>query len=237
MPYDKIEIPTPKELFLRQIEDQIISGRLAIGEKLPTERELEAETGISKSVIHFALKDLERMGFVKIVPRQGIYVDDYARTGSFDTLNEILRYNGGKLTVKMLTDMTELRNALEGGALIKLAANHTEEDISKLRASVEELREVVGEEMHSAELAEIAKKFHYLICDLSGNDFFPLVMNAFAPLSNVVWQYCVHFWGAERFVEHDEIIIGMIERGEGHEAQKFIEDLFARYLEAFNPNL
>ncbi len=232
MPYSKIEIPTPKELFIRQIEDQIISGRLAVGEKLPTERELETETGISKSVIHFALKDLERIGFVKIIPRQGIYVDDYARSGSFETLNEILRYNGGKLTVKMLTEMTELRNALEGGALIKLATNHSDEDINKLRASVDELREVAGEDMHPSELAEIAKKFHYLICDLSGNDMFPLVMNAFAPLSNLVWQYCVHFWGAERFIEHDEKIISMIEHGEGHEAQKFIEDLFAQYLEA-----
>jgi len=232
MPYNKIEIPTPKELFIRQIEDQIISGQLAIGEKLPTERELEAETGISKSVIHFALVDLERMGFVKIVPRQGIYVDDFARTGSFETLNEILRYNGGKLTAKMLTEMTELRNAIEGGALIKLAASHTDEDINKLRASVDELRAVIGEDLSIFELADIAKKFHYQICDLSGNDMFPLVMNAFAPLSNAVWQYCVRFWGAEKFVEHDENVIGMIERGEGHEAQKYIEDIYVQYLEA-----
>jgi len=232
MPYNKIEIPTPKELFIRQIEDQIISGRLAVGEKLPTERELEAETGISKSVIHFALVDLERMGFVKIVPRQGIYVADYARTGSFETLNEILRYNGGKLTVKMLTEMTELRNAIEGGALIKLAANHTDEDINKLRATVDELRAVIDEELSIFDLADIAKKFHYQICDLSGNDMFPLVMNAFVPLSNKVWEYCVRFWGVEKFIEHDENVISMIERGEGHEAQKYIEDIFAQYLEA-----
>ena len=29
-----------------------------------------------------------------------------------------------------------------------------------------------------------------------------------------------------------ENVIKMIERGEGHEAQKFIEDIFAQYLEA-----
>lgn len=232
MPYIKIEIPTPKEIFIRQIEDQIISGQLTVGEKLPTERELEAETGISKSVIHFALKDLERMGFVKISPRQGIYVADYARSGSFETLSEILRYNGGKLTTKMLTEITELRNAVEGGALIKLAANHSDEDISALQAAVDELRAVVGEEMSIFDLADVAKKFHYLICDLSGNGMFPLVMNAFAPLSNVVWEYCVRFWGAEKFIEHDENMIKMIERGDGHEAQKYIEDIFAQYLEA-----
>jgi len=232
MPYTKIEIPTPKDIFIRQIEDQIISGKLAIGEKLPTERELEKETGISKSVIHFALKDLERMGFIKISPRQGIYVDDYARSGSFETLNEILRYNGGKLTTKMLTEIVELRNAIEGGALIKLAASHTDEDIKKLRVSVDELRAVVGEDLNIFDLADIAKKFHYQICDLCGNDMFPLVMNAFSPLSNAAWAYCIHFLGAEKFIEQDENVIGMIERGEGHEAQKFIEDIFAQYIEA-----
>jgi GntR family transcriptional regulator, transcriptional repressor for pyruvate dehydrogenase complex len=232
MPYVKIEIPTPKDIFIRQIEGQIISGQLAVGEKLPTERELEAETGISKSVIHFALKDLERMGFVKISPRQGIYVADYARAGSFETLSEILRYNGGKLTTKMLTEITELRNAIEGGALIRLAACHSDEDIKALNEAVDELRAVVGEEISIFDLADIAKKFHYLICDLSGNDMFPLVMNAFAPLSNVVWEYCVRFWGAEKFIEHDENLIKMIGCGEGHEAQKYIEDIFTQYMEA-----
>lgn len=232
MPYNKIEIPTPKDLFIRQIEDQIISGQLAVGEKLPTERELEAETGISKSVIHFALKDLERMGFVQIVPRQGVYVDDYAHKGSFETLSEMLRYNGGRLTVKMGTEIVELRNAIEGGALIKLAANHTDADIEKLQGAIDELRAVIGEDLNTFELADIAKKFHFMICDLCGNDMFPLVMNAFAPMSNIVWAYCIRFWGIARFVEHDEKVLAMIKRGEGREAHQYIEDIFAQYLAA-----
>ena len=232
MPYKNIEILTPKEVFIRQIEAQIISGQLVVGEKLPTERELEAEIGISKSVIHYALKDLEHLGFINIVSRQGIYVADYARNGSFETLSEILKYNGGKLNVKMATSIIEMRNAVEGGALIKLAANHTDEDIKKLRAMVDELKSLDGEVVSTAELAEITSKFHYQICDLCGNDIFPLVMNAFAPMSEVLWRYCAHYWGLEGFIEQDEKLLGMIERGEGHEAQCYLEDIFAEYLEA-----
>ena len=232
MPYNKIEIPSPQKQFIRQIEDQIISGRLAVGEKLPTERELEAQTGISKSVIHFALKDLEHLGFIKIIPRQGIYVDDYAQNGSFETLSEILRYNGGRLTAKMGTEIVELRNVIEGGALMKLAAKHTDEDIKKLQGAIDALRAVIGKNLTIFELTDIAKKFHFMICELCGNAMFPLVMNAFAPMSNVVWAYCIRFWGVERFVEHDEKLLEMIKRGEGAEAKKFIEDIFAQYLEA-----
>lgn len=236
MPFEKIEIPTPRELFVREIKGRIIRGKLAVGEKLPTERELEAQTGISKSVIHFALKDLEHMGFIKSVPRQGAYVADFARTGSFETLNEILRYNGGKLSFKMSVGIVELRNAVEGGALIKLATKHTDDDIAQLRGTLDELRDVIGKDVGIPELADITSRFHYKICELSGNDMFALIMNSFSPMSTVLWENCAIFWGAEGFLEQDETIIGMIERGEGHEAQKYIEDIFSQFLVAFTGN-
>ncbi|MBS7402480.1 MAG: FadR/GntR family transcriptional regulator [Oscillospiraceae bacterium] len=232
MPYSRIDIPTPRDLFIRQIEDQIISGKLAVGEKLPTERELEAETGIKQSVIHYALKELERMGFVRIAPRQGVYVADYTRNGNADTLNEILRFNGNRLTVKMATELVELRNALEGAALIKLAENRSDEDLAALRSVVDELRAMQGGEHSNTELAEVAKKFHYLICELCGNDIIPLVMNAFSPISSVLWKMCLRFWGVDGFIAHDEKIISLIEQGKGHEAQEFIIDIFNQYLEA-----
>lgn len=234
MPFEKIELPSPRDSLIAEIESRIIKGKLAIGEKLPTERELEAQTGISKSVIHFALKDLERLGFVKIIPRQGIYVADYAKEGSFETLNELLKFNGGKLTYKMSFEIVELRNAIEGGAMIRLAANHTDEDMARLREAIDELEAVCGNDIGIHELSQITRKFHYLICELSGNDIFSLVMNAFAPISDVLWESCAAFWGVEGFLEQDKEIIKLIEQGKGHEAQKYIEDVFAEFLKAFH---
>ena len=233
MPFDKIEIPTPKELFIKKIQERIIKGKLVVGEKLPTERELETQTGISKSVIHFALKDLEHMGFVEIIPRRGAYVADYARKGSMETLNEILKYRGGKISYKMSVDMVEMRNAIEGAALIKLAANHTNEDMAQLRAVLNEIRILAGKDAELSEVAKMSRKFHSLVCELSGNDIFALIMNAFGPVANVLWENCAAFWGAKGFSEQDERILDMIERGEGHEAKKYIEDIFAQFLEAF----
>ena len=63
MSFEKIEIPSPKEAFINEIKGRIIKGKLKIGEKLPTERELAEQTGISKSAIHFALKELGQNGF------------------------------------------------------------------------------------------------------------------------------------------------------------------------------
>jgi len=230
MPFEKIEIPRPKEVLIREIEERIIKGKLSVGEKLPTERELEAQTGVSKSVVHFALIELERRGFLTIVPRQGAYVADFSKTGTVETLNEILRYNGGKLSVKMSIEIVELRNAIEGGALIRLASNHTDEDIACLRAALDEMKDEKVRDYEISDIAEMESRFHALICDLSGNEMFSLVMNSFSTISGVLWQYCAMFWGIDGFLEHDEALIDMIARGEGHEAQKYIEDIFAAFL-------
>jgi GntR family transcriptional repressor for pyruvate dehydrogenase complex len=234
MAFEKIDIPSPREIFIKEIEGRIIKGKLAVGEKLPTERELEAQTGITKSVIHFALKDLENMGFLRVEPRKGVYVADYAKEGSFQTLNEILRYNGGRMSYKMSVEIVELRNAIEGGAMIRLATNHTDEDIKKLRDSLDEVRTAVDKDIEISELADITSRFHALICDLSGNDMFALMMNAFSPMSKVLWENCAFFWGAEGFLEQDTKIIELIEQGKGREAQAYIEDIFAQFLKAFN---
>ena len=69
MAFEKISVPSAKECFFESIKAKILSGELRPGEKLPSERELAESTGINKSAIHLAIKDLERTGFLSIVLR------------------------------------------------------------------------------------------------------------------------------------------------------------------------
>ena len=43
MEFQKLNAPSLKELFISELENMIISGRLPIGTKLPSERELRSE--------------------------------------------------------------------------------------------------------------------------------------------------------------------------------------------------
>ena len=58
-----IEAPTVKQLFIEKIAGMILNGELKPGDKLPSERELAAQARISKSAVHFAMAELERLGF------------------------------------------------------------------------------------------------------------------------------------------------------------------------------
>ena len=95
MGFDKIEAVSLTDQFVHKVESMIISGELMPGDQLPPARELSARMGVSRPVISAGLIELEKMGFVEIVTRQGVYVSDYRKTGSLDTLTALLNYNGG----------------------------------------------------------------------------------------------------------------------------------------------
>ena len=138
MDFGQIVAPTIKELFIERIEGMIFSGTLKPGDRLPSERDLAEQMKISKTIVHLGLEDLARMGFIEVTPRRGTVVADFAETGNLETLNAILRYNGGKLDRQMVVSIVELRSAIEGGSLIRLGRQHSEKDMEIGRASCRE---------------------------------------------------------------------------------------------------
>jgi DNA-binding FadR family transcriptional regulator len=234
MAFKEIVAPTLRDLFVRQIIDMIFSGELKTGEKLPTERDMAEKMNISRSMVHIGLEDLSRMGFVRIEPRSGAYVADYARSGNFETLGAIVKYTGGKLSEELNISMVEARNALEGGAMIRLAMTHSGEDIQKLRDRVTTLEKAAAGGAELKTLAEMMRDFHVEMTRMSGNLLFPLILNSFNEVSLGLWENCVSFWGPETIVQQEERLIDLVEDGKGHEAALYIENIFEHYLDAHN---
>ena len=230
MAFEKISVPSAKECFFESIKAKILSGELRPGEKLPSERELADSTGINQSAIHLAIKDLERTGFLSIVPRHGTYVADYVSSGNYDTLHELLRSGESYLTRQRIVALVETRNAIEGGALIRLAKEHTPDDIAKLREYIATFRTMRVKDLTAAELGRMTKGFHYLICRLSGNEVFILLMNSFTEISQDLWTYCAGYWGIDELIEQSEHITELVEQGRGLEAQVYITEKFDQYV-------
>ncbi|WP_051343246.1 GntR family transcriptional regulator [Pseudonocardia spinosispora] len=64
--------PRTHELVLAQIEQRILDGRLSPGDRLPAERDLAEQLGVSRSGVREALRVLEAQG----VLRDGIVVGE-----------------------------------------------------------------------------------------------------------------------------------------------------------------
>ncbi len=165
-----------KDVFVTRFESLILSGKLKIGQKLPSERELAVQLGVSRPVVHEGLVDLSSKGLITLKPRSGATVNDFRREGSPSILMSLFNYHEGKLDTKILNSVLSLRILFEVETA-KLAAIH------RTKIQLEEFEEILRKEEtishHDVEgLAELDFNFHHLITIASDNLIYPLLLNS-----------------------------------------------------------
>ena len=187
MGFNKISALSLTDLFVQQIENMILSGELAVGEQLPPARELSIKMGVSRPVISAGLVELEKLGFVEIRPRQGVYVCDYRRKGTMETLVAIMRYNGGALRQNEVRSLLETREAMESLCVKLVCERVSTGELEQLSPILDGIRDAKDPE----EAAEQTFVFHHELAVLSGNVLMPLLYHSFHPQGVYLWSmYC-----------------------------------------------
>lgn len=165
-----------KAVCVHRLEDLILSGQFKIGERLPAERDLAAQLQISRPLLHEAVVDLAGKGLVRILPRRGVYVNDYRVTGSLAILESLLGYREGSLDPAYLQSLLDMRVLIETETARLAAANRSPEQIDRLRQilSAEQV-----DACDAALLTSLDFSFHLEIALASGNQIYPLILNSF----------------------------------------------------------
>lgn len=183
MSFEKINVPSVRESFVRQIENRIISGELKVGDKLPPAKELCAIMGVSLTVVNAGMSELAGKGFVETVPRRGTYVADYKRKGNTETFVSIMRYNGGTLTSTEVRSFIETRLALDPFVATLVCERAGKEELAELAPLLDAIRA----ETDCRRLCELVTGFYHRIAVISGNTFMALLYHSsFEP------QCCVY---------------------------------------------
>lgn len=97
--------------------EALLSGRYAPGERLPTQRALAADLGVTMSSLREALKRLEQMGLVESRQGDGMRVRDWRAHGGLDVVAHLL-FRAGGVDGRVLADVLEARSLM----LAELAA-------------------------------------------------------------------------------------------------------------------
>ncbi len=63
--------PSPRQLVIDALREAVGTGQLQVGQRLPTEHELAARLGVSRSSVNLAMTELRRQGIVEAVPGRG----------------------------------------------------------------------------------------------------------------------------------------------------------------------
>lgn len=220
MDFKKITAPSLKELFVKEMEGMILSGRLAIGERLPSERDLADQMSISRTIVHAGLAELEAKGFINIRPRVGIFVSDYRQNGSLSTLVSIMSYNGGMLKRDEVRSIIEVRIVLERLILMNAVPRMSEAEMDQL----ETLLHTLEESSTAHEAAENCFAFQHQLAVFSGNTLVPLFYGSFKdPISSLWIRYC-DLYGIKTFVEHERHLFALIKSRNLEEALSFSHD-------------
>lgn len=218
MEFTKLNAPSLKELFINQLETMILSGKIPIGEKLPSERELSESMQVSRAVVNAGIAELARKGFLVIRPRVGTFVADYRRNGTLETLISIMNYNGGVLRDAEIRSILELRIAFETLAVELSILKITEEDLKLLKKYIDEMKETTSVE----EASKLAFQFQHELACLSGNTLLPLIVSSFQIPVMSLWKRFCRLYGTQALYHNTAVLYEYMERRELQKAKDWL---------------
>ena len=142
-----------------------MAGRYAPGEKLPRQRELAADLGVTLQPLREALKRLEQVGVVEARHGDATRVRDWRAHGTLDVL--------AHLGPAVLGDLLEARSLMLR-EMAGLAAQRR--DAARARA-IGALAERFGRAENARAAAELDFAFFTEVAEASGNLVFLLILN------------------------------------------------------------
>jgi GntR family transcriptional repressor for pyruvate dehydrogenase complex len=142
----------------QSIIEQIETGELKPGDKLPNELELAEELGISRGILREALTILQAREYIVRKPKDGTLVNP--------DIMEILRSkNGISLKEATYIDLLEMRECVEERVVEKVVDLASDEKILELEEFLNPIQEQINGN-------SVDYYFHYKLAELSQNAMF-----------------------------------------------------------------
>lgn len=149
------------------IRSAIVSGKLLVGERLPTENELAEKFGVSRPTVREALKRLAAQNLVhsKRGPSGGSFVTKISQTQARDVLITTATLVVSMGAVK-LSEVVEARRIMESACLPFAVERRTKQQIESLRREVECQRR---KDLSDEAFCDSDVRFHRTLVDAAGN--------------------------------------------------------------------
>lgn len=156
-----IEVIEPQRLY-RQISNQlrrlIVDGEFAVGTRLPSERDLAVQLGVSRPSLREALIALEVAGYIEVRMGSGIYVCPLPAQQGIDLSGE-----------ESPLELIRARGVLEGEVAALAAKNGKKAQIDAVAAALEQM---ICDSDAGINPLEADRLFHIRVAQAAGNSVF-----------------------------------------------------------------
>lgn len=156
------------------VVDAILDGEFAVGGALQGERELARRFEVNRATVREALELLSLSGWVTVRERRTTVVNDYWAEGTLDLVPSMVA-SETPFPVELAINMLEVRAEL-APHYVRLAVEKDSPQVIACLAKARKLNDV------PSAIAKFDWTLHKNLAVLSGNRFYPLLLNSFARL-------------------------------------------------------
>ncbi len=171
--FSKIRRPTTVDLVAEALRNAILDGSLQPGDRLPGERELADRFGVNRGTVREAIRRLDTLGLLRVRHGGATVVADFLYTAGLQLLPFLLQ-PGGRVDMRVVRDLLELRVMLLEWTARKACVRASREDLERLEAVLEDMRDALDE---PTRLKELDFRFFEELVRATGNRVLRLVVN------------------------------------------------------------
>jgi len=174
MMYQEVKRGRLYEEIVNQIQDLIVQERLQPGNKLPPERQLIEQFGVSRTVVREAIRALEEKGLVEVKHGIGVYVSQLSSDSVSESIALLFQVRKSSLMA-----LHEVREILE----VEIAGLAAERATAEDKEEMEEVLRYAAKVLDSTEESlEADLRFHGLLAKATYNEVLPILLNPLAEL-------------------------------------------------------
>ena len=153
------------KLVVDRIQEQIVSGALGVGDRLPPERELAVRLDVSRPAIREGLRMLEALGALKMGVGTGPDSGTIVASRPIEALVRLLQIHQG-LSNLSIAEIAEVGIMLEALSAREAAVNASDADHSRMRRL---LQEMAASRMSPEAAHECDVALHLHLAEACGN--------------------------------------------------------------------
>lgn len=204
---------------IKHICELVDTDQVVPGGRLPAERKISADTGVSRAKVRLALERLESYGVLEILPQSGSVLSPLSKTALIRQMTNIIE--GVSFDFNSLV---QVRNILEEAAVRFCAVNHTPEDVILMEQAYQDFVDHV----HGPLRDEKDFAFHSTIARCCHN---PVIYHLLLMIAPDVLHYYRSLKACtvspETVSEEHRLILDRILASDPDGAQKALKDHFA----------
>jgi GntR family transcriptional repressor for pyruvate dehydrogenase complex len=154
------------------LRERITAGVYALGSRLPSERDMAQEFGVSRATIRQAILALEARGLLEVRDRSGAYVQAPTTGRVSDALLQLISQTPRSITIR---DLVEVRMVFEVEMAGLAAERRTREDLRQIARALADTAALVDS---VEDWAEADVEFHGALARATANPLFAIIYDS-----------------------------------------------------------